>query len=115
MWKQHSRSITRLKQRNELNVWLFKAIKIVSEYIDILEQWEKLYSPRSPIDRVDERFLESVHNKGYAEMFLETLEHGYEDEKRALYQKEQKYVRSIKERLDKLDAVSRKPRFNRAI
>ena len=105
----------RLKQRNELNVWLFKAIKTVSEYIGILEQWEKLYSPRSPIDRVDERFLESVHNKGYAELFLETLEHGYDDEKRALYRNEQEYIRKIKERLDKLDSLSRKPRFDRAI
>ena len=105
----------RLKQRNELNVWLFRAINIITEYIDILKQWEKLYSPRSPIDHVDERFLESIHNKGYAEMFLETLEHGYDDEKRALYEKEREYVNKIKERLDKLDAVSRKPRFYRAI
>ena len=105
----------RLKQRNELNVWLFKAIKTVSEYINILEQWEKLYSPRSPIDRVDERYLESIHQKAYAEMFLETLEHGCDDEKRELYEKEREYVNKLKERLDKLDAVSRKPRCFRAI
>ena len=99
----------RLKQKNELNMWLFKSIKIINEYIDILEKWEKLYSPRSPVDNVDERYLESLHNKGYAEMFLESLKHGDDDEKRELYYEQRDYVRKIKERLDKLDAVSRKP------
>ncbi len=100
-----------LKQKNELNMWLFKSIKIINEYIDILEKWEKLYSPRSPVDNVDERYLESLHNKGYAEMFLESLKHGDDDEKRELYYEQRDYVRKIKERLDKLDAVSRKPHF----
>jgi hypothetical protein len=99
----------RLKQKNELNMWLFKSIKIINEYIDILEKWEKLYSPRSPVDNVDDRYLESVHQRGYAEAFLEMLEHGDDDEKRELYYNERDYVRKIKERLDKLDAVSRKP------
>ena len=48
-------------------------------------------------------------------MFFETLEHGFDDEKMALYENEREYVRKIKERLEQLDAVSRKPRFYRAI
>ena len=32
----------RLKQKNELNMWLFKAIKIMTEYITILEEWERI-------------------------------------------------------------------------
>ncbi len=64
---------------------------------------------------MDNRYLESLHNRAYAEMFLETLEHGFDDEKRALYENEREYVRKIKERLGQLDAVSRKPRYYRAI
>ena len=90
-----------------------------STYIQYLDRLTELaismFEWKNLPDSVDERFLESVHNKGYAEMFLETLEHGYDDEKRALYQNEQEYIRKIKERLDKLDTVSRKSRFNRAI
>ena len=48
-----------------MNRWLNNARETISAYIDILEHWEKVYSPRSPIDPVSERFLESVHQKGY--------------------------------------------------
>ena len=60
---------------------------------------------RSPMDTI----LWIYTCRAYAEAFLEMLEHGDDNEKRELYYNERDYVRKIKERLDKLDAVSRKP------
>ena len=97
-----------LNQKNDMNRWLNNARETISAYIDILEHWEKVYTPRSPIDPVSEMFLESVHQKGYAAAVLYELTYGSDKEKRELYQNAQDYVQRIKKRLDSHDAVSRK-------
>ena len=97
-----------LNQKNDMNRWLNNARETISAYIDILEHWEKVYTPRSPIDSVSEMFLESVHQKGYAAAVLYELTYGSDKEKRELYKNAQDYVQRIKKRLDSIDTVSRK-------
>ena len=55
-----------LKEKNEMNLWIRFAKNTLTEYIDILNKWERIYMPRSPIDPVSDKYLESIHNKGYA-------------------------------------------------
>ena len=97
-----------LKEKNEMKQWFRFAKNTLSEYIDILNDWEKIYMPRSPIDPVNERYLESIHNKGYAEMILNELTYGSDNDRRELYHTGGEYVLGIKKRLDIINMQSRK-------
>ncbi len=97
-----------LKEKNEMKQWFRFAKNTLSEYIDILNDWEKIYMPRSPIDPVNERYLESIHNKGYAEMILNEITYGTDNDRRELYHTDRGYVLGIKKRLDIINMQSRK-------
>ena len=87
--------------------WVNEATQTLIEYKKLLDHWREVYNPRSPIDKVDDRYLESLHKKGYTEFYLSKLL-GYENERREIYEMDKDYPMTIKKRLDKLDAVSRK-------
>ena len=87
--------------------WVNEATQTLIEYKKLLDHWREVYNPRSPIDQVDDRYLESLHKKGYTEFYLSKLL-GYENERREIYEMDKDYPMKIKKRLDKLDAVSRK-------
>lgn len=106
--------VKRPKPIDELKVWRDKAVPVVSDYCELLRHWEKIYTPRSPIDNVNERYLESVHKKGYAEFYLRELQYGSRNDLQCLYDTDREYSNRIKERLDRLDSISRKP-FKKAI
>ena len=78
------------------------------EYKKLLAYWERIYDPRSPIDNVNERYLESIHNKASVEHCVDTLLFGSEQDKRNFYETDREYPKRIKKRLDELDVVSRK-------
>ena len=87
--------------------WVKESTLTLIEYKKLLDHWREVYNPRSPIDKVDDRYLESLHKKGYTEFYLSKLL-GYENERREIYEMDKDYPMTIKKRLDKLDAVSRK-------
>ena len=87
--------------------WVNESTLTLIEYKKLLEHWREVYTPRSPIDKVDDRYLESLHKKGYTEFYLSKLM-GTESERREIYEMDKDYPMTIKKRLDKLDAVSRK-------
>lgn len=103
-----------LKQKNDYRMWLKNAEQTVCEYSELLEHWEKIYCPRSPIDEVSPRYLEAIKNRHLAEFYLEQLRYGTKEDKLDLYKNGQDYFRTIKERLDRLDTVSRRS-FKRAM
>ena len=87
--------------------WVNEATHTLIEYTKLLDHWNEVYTPRSPIDKVDDRYLESLHKKGYTEFYLSKLL-GYENERREIYEMDKDYPMRVKKRLDSLDAVSRK-------
>ena len=89
-------------------LWLKESKEVIIEYKKLLDYWRKTYSPRSPIDKVDDRYIESLQQKAYAEYYLDQLLFGSEKEKRAVYDTDRDYPLTIKIRLDSLDTVSRK-------
>lgn len=100
---------TVIKQKNDIQMWLDEAVSLVIEYKKLLEQWEKIYSPKSPIDEVDDRYLESIHNLAYTNFYLQKLLSCSKEEQREMYKMDRDFPKRIKERLDKLDSISRKP------
>ncbi len=96
-------------------LWVKESVPLLIEYKKLLQYWGKIYDPRSPIDKVDERYIESVHNHGYAEYFLDQLLYGTENEKRAMYETDRDYPLTVKIRLDSLDTVCRNAFKSKAI
>ena len=96
------------KKDEAFELWLKETTQVVIEYKKLLDYWRKVYDPRSPIDKVDDRFVESLHQRDYVEYYLDKLLFGSKEEKYALYDSDRDYPLSIKNRLDSLDTVSRK-------
>ena len=88
-------------------LWLDESVHTLLEYKKLLNYWEKIYDPRSPIDKVNERYLESINKRGYTEYYLDKLLYGNESEQRRFYEMDRDYPLTIKKRLEQLDAVSR--------
>lgn len=99
---------------NDISVWRNDSLKILTEYKKLLEKWSEVYVPRSPIDKIDERYIESIHEQGCVDYYIETLILGSKDEIQELYENDREYPVKIKKRLDSLDTVSRNS-FKRAI
>lgn len=99
--------IIKPKKDEAFELWLKETTRVMIEYKKLLNYWMKVYYPRSPIDKVDERYIESLHQRGYVEYYLDTLLFGSEKEKYSLYDSDRDYPLSIKKRLDDLDIVSR--------
>ena len=43
------------------------------EYMKLLQEWKRLYAPRTPEDKHDDRFVEACHNLDYVEYLVDTL------------------------------------------
>ena len=61
-----------------------------------MEYWQNIYDLRSPIDKVDDRYLESIHNRDYNNYYLDQLFYGTDKEKRECYYTDRDYPLSKK-------------------
>lgn len=43
------------------------------EYMKLLQEWKRLYAPRTPEDKHDDRFVDACHNLDYVEYLVDTL------------------------------------------
>ncbi|MTS20880.1 CHC2 zinc finger domain-containing protein [Ruthenibacterium lactatiformans] len=43
------------------------------EYMKLLQEWKRLYVPRTPEDKHDDRFVEACHNLDYVEYLVDLL------------------------------------------
>ena len=43
------------------------------EYMKLLQEWKRLYAPRTPEDKYDDRFVEACHNLDYVEYLVDLL------------------------------------------
>lgn len=43
------------------------------EYMKLFQEWKRLYAPRTPEDKHDDRFVEACHNLDYVEYLVDTL------------------------------------------
>lgn len=54
-------------KNDAFELWLWKQGKILIEYKKLLRYWEHIYSCRSPVDKVNDRDIDSISNRGNAE------------------------------------------------
>ncbi len=85
---QDYEKINRIRQqqleRKQFKEWDNAAFRTVCEYHRLLEDWQRVYAPKSPDMPIHPRFIESVHKKDYVDYLLDILTYGEDDEKRDL-------------------------------
>ncbi len=96
--------INRIRQqqleRKQFREWDAAAFRTVNEYHRLLEDWQRVYAPKSPDMPPDPLFLESLNNKDHVDYLLDILTYGTDDEKRDLREE----VSRIEQRLQEYHA-----------
>ncbi len=98
---------TEVSSETEYFMWLKKAEKTVTEYLDKLCGWRKKYAPRKVGEQLEPLFVESLQNISYIEYLSEILSYGSDKEKRQLYISCREDIMKIRERFDKLAVAER--------
>ena len=78
--------------------WERKSIRVLSDYLHLLKEWERNFRPES-MEKIDERYVEAVQNREKVEFQLDTLLWGTEDEKEAVIHDLGKGVEDIERRV----------------
>ena len=78
--------------------WERESIRILSDYLHLLKEWERNFRPES-MEKIDERYVEAVQNREKVEFQLDTLLWGTEDEKEAVIHDLGKGVEDIERRV----------------
>ena len=96
--------INRIRQqqleRKQFREWDTKAFRTVNEYHRLLEDWQRVYAPKSPNIPPYPLFLESLNNKDHADYLLDILTYGTDDEKRDLREEVSRIEQRLQEYRD---------------
>ena len=82
-------------ERKQFKEWDNAAFRTVCEYHRLLEDWQRVYAPKSPDIPIHPRFTESLNKKDHVGYLLDILTYGTDDEKSDL----RKEVSEIEQRL----------------
>lgn len=91
-----------LKSENDFHIWLRNANLAVSEYLQRLTEWRKIYAPQNQWEQLHPLFVESLMKRDYIEYLVDILAHGSVEERKQFYKENADEIRKIQERLDKL-------------
>ena len=84
-------------ERKQFKKWDTMAFRTVCEYKRLLDEWQRVYAPKSPDMPIHPRFIESVHKKDYVDYLLDILTYGEDDEKRDLREEVSKIEQRLQE------------------
>ena len=87
-------------ERKQFKEWDNAAFRTVCEYHRLLEDWQRVYAPKSPDMPIHPRFTESLNKKDHVGYLLDILTYGTDDEKRDLREE----VSKIEQRLHEYHA-----------
>ena len=75
---------------------------VLVRYHRQLQEWLEMYSPESPEQEIDPRYVEAIHQKDYVEYLMDTLLSGDPEEKTTICAERNPYIRKIVHRLSQL-------------
>jgi hypothetical protein len=90
-----------------------KCFRVLSDYLRLLERWERIYAPKSPEDGWNPLFVEAVQKREYVGYLLDTLLTGTMEEKAAVIKGHGKEVERIERRVSEFSAGGKASRGNR--
>ncbi len=109
--KQQKKSKVNSKKKNvqkknlyqlvqEFEKWEKYCIRILSEYLHLLEEWKLQYAPRFPEDEWNEKFIEACDRKEQISYYLDILLEGELAEKIEFITHKGEDVKAIEKRLE---------------
>ena len=109
--KQQKKSKVNSKKKNvqkknlyqlvqEFEKWEKYCIRILSEYLHLLEEWKLQYVPRYLEDEWKEEFLEACNRREITEYYLDILLNGELDERIEFIKNKGEEVKAIEKRLE---------------
>lgn len=90
-----------------------KCFRVLSDYLRLLERWERIYAPKSLGDGWNPLFVEAVQKREYVGYLLDTLLTGTMEEKAAVITGHGKEVERIERRVSEFAAGGKTSRGNR--
>lgn len=110
--KEQKKSKENMKKKNvqkknlyrlvqEFEKWEKYCIRILSEYLHLLEEWKLQYAPRFPEDEWNEKFIEACDRKEQIAYYLDILLEGELAEKIEFITHKGEDVKVIEKRLEK--------------
>ena len=91
-----------------------KCFRVLSDYLRLLERWERIYAPESPEDGWNPLFVEAVQKREYVGYLLDTLLTGTMEEKAAVIKGHGKEVERIERRVSEFAGGGKTSRGNRS-
>ena len=84
----------------EFEKWEKYCIRILSEYLHLLEEWKLQYAPQFPDEKWREQFVEACNRKEQTEYYLDILLEGDLDERIEFVKNKGEEVKAIEKRLE---------------
>ena len=81
---------------------MFEAFGVLVRYHRQLQEWLEMYSPESPEQEIDPRYIEAIHQKDYVEYLMDTILSGDPEEKTFICAERNPDIRKIVHRLSQL-------------
>jgi hypothetical protein len=75
---------------------------VLVRYHRQLQEWLEVYSPESPEQEIDSRYVEAIHQKDYVEYLMDTIFSGNPEEKTSICTERNPDIRKIVHRLSQL-------------
>ena len=75
---------------------------VLVRYHRQLQEWLEIYSPESPEQEIDPRYVEAIHQKDYVEYLMDTILSGDPEEKTTICAERNPDIRKIVHRLSQL-------------
>ncbi len=90
--------IKRIKREQEKSA-VRRCGDVLSDYFSLLRQWRTDYAPKSPDDRLDPHFAESLEYMGYIDALCEEFDYATADEKAAFAHDNADMINNIERRM----------------
>ena len=81
-----------------------KCVRVLCDYLRLLERWEKEYAPQHPGEDWNPLFVEALHKKSYVEYLLDSLLSDSIEERAFVVAEYGKEVRKIEQRISEFTA-----------
>lgn len=98
--KKETKKKTKYQLMQEFEKWEIYCIRILSEYLQLLEVWKLQYAPRQLEDEWREEFIEACNRKTIIEYYLDILLDGELEERIKFVKNKGEEVRKIERRLE---------------
>ena len=91
-----------------------KCLRVLCDYLHLLERWEKEYAPQTPEETWNPLFVEALQKKPYTEYLLDILLSGSMEERASVVVQYGKEVRKIEQRISEITASHPADRHERS-